>query len=152
MGRGGILRRNTRKIFSLTFKSLRVLSLPPQIDIHAIKIPLLLEALVLGLRKASTRGQFNKSESWTCRLLQQSTGKVSDLTYSLSGAAPKLSLHNYYSFVSFQFCCKVRRDYFGDSLHVLKIWHRESMYINGLAFNIHELKLIFWLQMESETF
>ena len=42
MGRGGILRRNTRKIFSLTFKSLRVLSLPPQIDIHAIKIPLLL--------------------------------------------------------------------------------------------------------------
>ena len=44
IGRGCILRRNTRKIFSLTFKSLRVLSLPPQIDIHAIKIALLLEA------------------------------------------------------------------------------------------------------------
>ena len=27
-----------------------------------------------------------------------------------------------------------------------------SMYINGLAFNLHELKLIFWFQMESETF
>ena len=35
--------------------------------------------------------KFNESESWTWRLLQQSTGKVSDLTYSLSGAASKVS-------------------------------------------------------------
>ena len=35
--------------------------------------------------------KFNESESWTWRLLQQSTGKVSDLTYSLSGAASLVS-------------------------------------------------------------
>ena len=43
---------------------------------------------------------FNKSKKMSCKLLQQSTGKVSDhtLTCSLSGAASKVSLCNYYSF------------------------------------------------------
>ena len=37
------------------------------------------------------------------------------------------------------------------SWHVLKIWDRETMSMAS-RFNIHKLKLIFWLQMERETF
>ena len=41
---------------------------------------------------------FNENESSTYRLLQQSTGKVLDLTYLLSNAASKVCLSNYYRF------------------------------------------------------
>ena len=42
--------------------------------------------------------EFNESESRTCRFLQQRTGKVSDLTYSLSAASSKVNLSTFYSF------------------------------------------------------
>ena len=42
--------------------------------------------------------EFNESESRTCRFLQQSTGKVSHVTYSLSAASSKVNLRTFYSF------------------------------------------------------
>ena len=58
--------------------------------------------------------EFNENESWTYRLLQQSTGKVLDLTYLLSNAASKVCLSNYYSFClinSFSFLAHPRAAY-----------------------------------------
>ena len=74
-----ILRRTIGEIF-LTFQRLSLRVLPPAAkkwNTGAIKILLLFEPVLFicfGLRKASQR-DFNESESWTCRILQQSTGK-----------------------------------------------------------------------------
>ena len=76
----GILRRTTGKIF-LTFQSFSLRVLPPAANkwnSAAIKILLLFEPVLFiwfGSRKASLR-DFNESESWARRILQQSRGKV----------------------------------------------------------------------------
>ena len=83
------------KSFVITFQSftVRVLPLPPQNEIRvAIKSLLLFVYLVFELRKATLR------DATKVKVAAESTGNVSDLTYSISGAASKVSLSNYYSF------------------------------------------------------
>ena len=88
------------KSFVITFQSftVRVLPLPPQNEIQLLS-RVFCYSFIWFLSWGKLR--YGMQRKWKLKLhpfTAECTGNVSDLTYSISGAASKVSLSNYYSF------------------------------------------------------